>query len=1478
MVNFKKTFSLLLLCLLSIGVWGSSSVYLFQGNDIVNVVDTVMFYDNGGPDGNYTSDVSGAVTFVPQPGQVIKMSFRNANTYWQTATGADDLDFFNGYSTSATDKILSLYGSKRNLDDLLSSSPDGAITVQFNPTRSLAGWAIVVTSHTPVPLSIAGIEAEATSANVMKGAENQQMLCLKVNVSGEFGQINLNGFKFSTAGTTTDADITQAAVYYTDTVSTFSTNNLFDTTQSASDIVFNGNYNIRKSGVYKFWLAYDVNPTAAANNTLSAQLSEVVYNATDTLRLFTQNPQSSRTVASGFSGEYTIGASSSADYATFSAAVSAMSGGIDGAVTFNVENGTYDEMILIPHIDGASSVNKITFKSVSGNYQDVTVQKSGYLPRPSGFGSSDDYGTLTVNGADYLTFEGISFVATSSQAKNVILVTNVSEHFTLKNCYVEAPYSSSYSTNVTGLKVLGKSVAYQNNNYTTIEGCTFKGGYAGVNINGTGNVSLPKQRGATIRGNTFKEQHFFGVYLTKEIGGVVENNLIEVYGNIQSGTKPIDAVMMGNTIIRNNKIHLDSTATNYISAIYLRRRDANETTQGRNLVCNNEVIFNNPRYAGSYTIELTDPITNTDIVHNSLYFKHDNPNINPTMVRLKTYSSGKENESVLFANNILVNEAQGAFYRVVNEDNLNGLTFHNNAYYTTAQNLFAYNSSNTVASFSDWQTLAGDSASIVEQPQFVSESSLDLTAAGGMNMGVPLAYVPTDINGATRSQTNPTVGAYEFAAAAMPEFTAGYPQLQNITHSSVEAKVNLTDNGDAFALAKPSTEAAPSVSDVMTLGFAASNLAKNTDNIIAINQLISDTEYKAYFVLKSSTGELSEVIEGGVFTTLMQPTAVSTFEAITQPSGDFVDGTASFSGFQVVEITDGQGPNNHRAAKIVSSPATVTITNSSTGLVLNGFLFKSDAQVTMKAMRGTTEKATKTLATTDEKWVFISLRELDSITSITLTAQQGEAMIDDFSGLPQPITFMTEDTTVNQGTTLRLGSDIYGGVLPYTYSWTNAKQQVLSTTDSLVMVVDKTGTVTLTVTDAWGDHFAWTSLVTVIGEAEVATFDDLHLEPESHWRGDEASEEYIANSTFYSGSYAFGNLLMKSMDTWSFFGYSNRTATNYNPSNLLTDQFNSVVGRGVDNSENYAVVFPAAYMGITKLELTHTTEGDSVQGFFATNTAWVKYVSENGAGFNSTGNNDANLPFTTGDYLKLTATGDNGRSVDFYLVDYRDSVNTANHYLIETWQWVDLRPLGEVTSVTFTMDGSRKSTGFGTNIPTYFCMDNFGGERPVTEGEEIVLTLGNDSVLNLSTLFSTTATGGADTYYAITDSLNTTVATSTLAGSMLTVSPQAEGETSIVVSQTIKGERVFVKLPIKVEQPTGSSMAIQATEIVAYPNPATNGFQLNASGKVEIFTLTGKLVYHNAHYSAGDFIPTSAFEQGSYLVRIKGEILKVVVK
>nr|HPI55495.1 DUF4465 domain-containing protein [Chitinophagaceae bacterium] len=105
------------------------------------------------------------------------------------------------------------------------------------------------------------------------------------------------------------------------------------------------------------------------------------------------------------------------------------------------------------------------------------------------------------------------------------------------------------------------------------------------------------------------------------------------------------------------------------------------------------------------------------------------------------------------------------------------------------------------------------------------------------------------------------------------------------------------------------------------------------------------------------------------------------------------------------------------------------------------------------------------------------------------------------------------------------------------------------------------------------------------------------------------------------------------------------------------------------------------------------------------NTTIAYRSMQNGDGFakifgGATGNDPDFFKVTFTGWLQNTTTG----SIDFYLADFRDTVN-SNDYILKDWGTVDLMPLGLVDSITFHLSSS-DTNSLGMKTPAYFCLDN----------------------------------------------------------------------------------------------------------------------------------------------------------------------------
>ena len=427
----------------------------------------------------------------------------------------------------------------------------------------------------------------------------------------------------------------------------------------------------------------------------------------------------------------------------------------------------------------------------------------------------------------------------------------------------------------------------------------------------------------------------------------------------------------------------------------------------------------------------------------------------------------------------------------------------------------------------------------------------------------------------------------------------------------------------------------------------------------------------------------------------------------------------------------------------------------------------------------------------------------------------GEVVSVGFTTQPEPIELMavcTEPvTTVASGEQTELKVMVASGKAPFTVTWKDSKHEtvgsaieteLLGEEISLSIAPERSGDYYVTVTDAQHFEANDTCRIIVTGDALVADFENLYLEENSFWKGPDTKgtiekgtyDDNQYRGSFVSGSYKFANNYSIDYGSWSGFSYANSTATTF--SSYTTDQWNSCVGKGCDDSDTYAVFFEDSYAPMT-VSVLNNPAGDVINGFFITNAAVTVNSILNGDG--QTGEKDANgesvsgsTGFRTSDYIKLTITADNGKTKEVMLADYRDS-NEAEHYYLDSWQWVDLKELGTVKELSFSLEPSRSNT-WGYTTPLYFCMDNLNGTRPETE--HLMTLQSEESAISLANLFEPTTKAGTVSY-AFADELTADLPAMSISDGVLTISSEeAELDFTVVLKATQNGASQYVRLRV----------------------------------------------------------------------------------
>jgi hypothetical protein len=191
--------------------------------------------------------------------------------------------------------------------------------------------------------------------------------------------------------------------------------------------------------------------------------------------------------------------------------------------------------------------------------------------------------------------------------------------------------------------------------------------------------------------------------------------------------------------------------------------------------------------------------------------------------------------------------------------------------------------------------------------------------------------------------------------------------------------------------------------------------------------------------------------------------------------------------------------------------------------------------------------------------------------------------------------------------------------------------------------------------------------------------------------GQSRSPDFASNGFIYHGiSAAFS-------DGWVA---SNHTDTSNHQPNSFQFQYDAITGRGANNSSTYGVAFDSSVVRVDLPAGQHPLSGQF------TNTTYPYYSMLNGDSFAK--------KFSAGDWFKLTISGLDaggqpiGMPVDFYLADFR-SPDPASDFILNSWAAADLTPLGNASSLLFSLSSSDNSTFGGQtfmNTPSYFAMDN----------------------------------------------------------------------------------------------------------------------------------------------------------------------------
>lgn len=211
--------------------------------------------------------------------------------------------------------------------------------------------------------------------------------------------------------------------------------------------------------------------------------------------------------------------------------------------------------------------------------------------------------------------------------------------------------------------------------------------------------------------------------------------------------------------------------------------------------------------------------------------------------------------------------------------------------------------------------------------------------------------------------------------------------------------------------------------------------------------------------------------------------------------------------------------------------------------------------------------------------------------------------------------------------------------------------------------------------------------------AVTIDFEDVGvgLAPESFYNGSDGAGGFSSGGGSFPNTFTdFGGGCC--WEGWAYSKVSDATTPGFG------NQYGSLAGSGAGGSATFGVSF-----GPNSLTLPGPA---TVSGAWLGNTTYAGLSMLLGDGFaKQFGGPSGDDP----DFFKLTIDGRDAlgaltASVDLYLADYRFADNSQD-FVLDEWAFVDLTPLGVVSSLEFSLESSDVGP-FGMNTPAYFALDD----------------------------------------------------------------------------------------------------------------------------------------------------------------------------
>lgn len=549
------------------------------------------------------------------------------------------------------------------------------------------------------------------------------------------------------------------------------------------------------------------------------------------------------------SGTYTISndASQNPDYASFSAAVSALSAGVSGPVIFEIAPGSYNEMVTLLEISGANETNRIIFRGMGADNQQVTLTYNA--------GNADN-ATLTLNGTDCVTFENLTIAATSDQKARVVKMIGGNEH----DRFQQVRFVGSVST--VDLDNAKDLVKRESGSWLDIDnafvGCEFLNGFIALYYQGHNIYQY--NDGLLVENCTFSNQCSKSIYITFTDHVTVRGNLVNNDHDIKSNYNAIDVYRARyGCLFENNVMNVTRASYNNYTEVF-KLRPCTGTEEEPVIVRNNIInLHSNADYSYCYLFDMDD--------NDYIYFAHNTSRCTGAGSCGNVYVN-KSWPHLFIYNNLLVNETNGYVFRLVSSNLTDRFSDYNRISFT--EGYLARISTTDYATLADWSAATGfDTHSDLCEPQFVGDNDLHITSSTGLMVAHPLDYVTLDIDDEPRSAT-PCAGADEYVSGTnLPPVVAHplsdvvfetFPASQTLDLSNTFTDPDDPDEGIVIALvSNTNPELVSAVLDNRTLTLERL-LASGGSSTITLNANSNGQSVETSFSVECLAEDLPPVV------------------------------------------------------------------------------------------------------------------------------------------------------------------------------------------------------------------------------------------------------------------------------------------------------------------------------------------------------------------------------------------------------------------------------------------------------------------------------------------------------------------------------------------------------------------------------------------------------------------------------------------